>query len=222
MIKLMIAEDIDVIREDFVEFLSSHDDIFVIGQARTGQEIVQVAQLNPPDIILMDIEMESINAGIKAAEQISSLGLPSKIIYLTAHDTQDMVLTAMATGAVDYVIKDSSYEEIEKHIRAAAAGHPLMEGVAQQVILQEYQRLRHTEKGLLYFINHLSQLTQSEREIIGFLLQGYKVADIAKARVVEVATVKTQITAILKKFGVKRSVEIVRIIQGLGLEHLFN
>lgn len=221
MIKIMIAEDIDILREDLADYLNSKDDLMVIGQAGTGREIVSLVGLHPPDIVLMDIEMEDLYAGIKAAEQIAALGLDSKVIYLTAHHTQEMVLTAMATGAVDYVIKDADYQVIEAHIRAAAAGQPLMAGYAQQVILQEYQRLRHTEKGLLYFINNLSKLTQSEREIIALLLKGYKVAEIAHERVVEVPTVKSQITGLLKKFGVKRSAEIVSIIQGLGLEHLF-
>lgn len=87
--------------------------------------------------------------------------------------------------------------------------------------MQEYQRLRHTEKGLLFFINNLSKLTPSEREIITLLLHGNSISEIAKIRVVEVPTVKSQITVLLKKFGVKRSVEIVNIIKGLGLEHLF-
>lgn len=221
-IRIMIAEDIDILREDLVDYLKNNPQFDIIGEAASGREIVELAQLNPPDIILMDIEMESLYAGIRATEAITQLQLPISIIYFTAHETNEMVLTAMATGAVDYVVKGSAYSDIEKHIIAVANGTPLMEGIAQQIILQEYQRLRHTEKGLLFFINNLSTLTPTEREIIRLLLKGKTISAIAKARYVEVATVKSQITVLLKKFGVKRSVEIVNIIKGLGLEHLFN
>ncbi|MDO4432187.1 MAG: response regulator transcription factor [Aerococcaceae bacterium] len=129
-ITIMIAEDIDILREDLVDYLKQNELFEITGEASSGKEIVELAQLNPPDIILMDIEMETLYAGVRAAETIAQFNLPISIIYFTAHETNEMVLTAMATGAVDYIVKGSAYKDIERHIIAAANGTPLMEGVA--------------------------------------------------------------------------------------------
>lgn len=220
-ITIMVAEDIDLLREDMVEALNEQDDMQVIADVATGKEIVEAVLNQPPDIVLMDIEMETFNAGIKATEVINGSEVPSKVIYFTAHENQETVLTAMATGAVDYIVKGESYDEVFRHIRAVVAGRPLMQGVATELILQEYKRLKQSEKGLLYFINNISKLTNTEREIVTLLLQGYRVSQIAEHRSVELVTVKTQITGLLKKFGVSRSVEIVKTIRELNLEHLF-
>ncbi|MCW6660952.1 response regulator transcription factor [Aerococcaceae bacterium NML201209] len=221
IISIMIAEDIDLLREDLVEAINEQADLKVIADVATGKEIVEKVRELAPDIVLMDIEMETINAGIKATEAINQLNEKTKVIYFTAHENRETVLTAMATGAVDYVVKGESYEEVFRHIRAVMNGRPLMQGVANELILQEYKRLKQSEKGLLYFINNISKLTNTEREIIKLLLQEHRVAEIAKIRSVELVTVKTQITGLLKKFGVSRTLEIVTIIRELNLEHLF-
>ncbi|MCW6659389.1 response regulator transcription factor [Aerococcaceae bacterium NML191292] len=221
IISIMVAEDIDLLREDLVEAINEQADLEVIADVATGKEIVEKVRELAPDIVLMDIEMETINAGIKATETINQLNEKTKVIYFTAHENRETVLTAMATGAVDYVVKGESYEEVFRHIRAVMNGRPLMQGVANELILQEYKRLKQSEKGLLYFINNISKLTNTEREIIKLLLQEHRVAEIAKIRSVELVTVKTQITGLLKKFGVSRTLEIVTIIRELNLEHLF-
>lgn len=221
LISIMVAEDIDLLREDLVEAINEQVDLEVIADVATGKEIVEKVRERAPDIVLMDIEMETINAGIKATEAINQLNEQTKVIYFTAHENRETVLTAMATGAVDYVVKGESYEEVFRHIRAVMNGRPLMQGVANELILQEYKRLKQSEKGLLYFINNISKLTNTEREIIKLLLQEHRVADIAKIRSVELVTVKSQITGLLKKFGVSRTLEIVTIIRELNLEHLF-
>lgn len=217
----MVAEDIEILREDLIEALESQEDFEVSGEAASGKEIIEKVEADPPEIVIMDIEMESLNSGIKATEHIKRQGIDTKVIYYTAHETRETVLTAMATGAVDYVVKSESYTEIFRHIRAVANNKPLMEGIASNIILEEYQRLKQSEKSLLYFINNISSLTISEREIVALLLQGMKIGQIAKERSVEIVTVKSQITSILRKFGVSRTREVVKLIRELKLGHLF-
>lgn len=220
-ITVMVAEDITLIREDLVEELNAQMEFVVVGEATNGQEIVDLVAENPPDIVLMDIEMEDIHSGIRATERINDLNVPTKVIYLTAHESRDIVLTAMATGAVDYIVKTGNYQDVFRHIKSVVANQPLMAGVASNIILEEFKRLKKTEKSLLYFINNISALTVSEREIIGLLLKNLKINQIAKERSVEVVTVKTQITSILRKFGEARTKDIVNMIRELNLEHLF-
>ena len=132
-----------------------------------------------------------------------------------------MILTAMATGAVDYFVKGSDNELLYRHIRMAYAGTPIMSAHTQEVMLREYSRLRRNETSLLYFVNTLASLTPTERELIRYLLQGLNARQISEIRVVGQDTVKGQIHRIREKFGCTRTKEIVAHIRDLGLEHLF-
>lgn len=221
MIRILVAEDFDLLRQDICEMLSAQPDIEVVGEASSGAEMLKLALSVESDMILMDIEMENLNAGIQAAERIHDAKPDQNIIFLTAHETQRMITTAMATGAVDYIVKGCTDEEILQHIYAAYHGKPMMNSKIQETILQEYSRLRRSERSLLFFINNVSQLTAAERDLVRLLLQDNKVNDIARIRCVEVVTVKTQIKGLLHKFGCGRTKEIVSMIRELNIEHLF-
>ncbi|MHB8128127.1 MAG: response regulator [Mobilitalea sp.] len=220
-IKIMIAEDFQLLLEDLCEIINSQADMVVVGSARTGSDIVELARKTSYDFILMDIEMENMTAGITATEIIRDENKDAKVIFLTAHETKEMVLSAMGTGAIDYIVKGSAEAEILYHIRSAYKGKPMMDGKVQEVIMQEYKRLQKSEKSLFYFINNISNLTNTERVLIRMLLQKKKIKEIAQERNVELVTVKTQINSLLKKFGCTRSKEIVTIINDLNLVHLF-
>ncbi len=221
MITILIADDFDLLRQDLTELLNAQPDMKVVGQASTGAGIVELAKSVKSDMILMDIEMENMSAGIQAAEAIHAADPDRLILYLTAHDTDRMILTAMATGAVDYIVKGAEDEEVLAHIRAAAAGHPMLNARVQSTVIREYDRLRRSEQSLLFFINNVSQLTSAERELVRLLLQDKKVKEIAAIRCVEVVTVKTQIKGLLHKFGCTRTKEIVEMIRQLNISHLF-
>lgn len=221
MITVLIAEDFPVLREDLKEQLEQSGDIQVIGCAASGREIEELAMVQDADVILMDIEMETVNAGILAAEHIRDKRPEQKIIYLTAHETEQIIITAMGTGAVDYIVKGGDVETVIRHIRAAQEGHPIMEARIQETVMNEYKRLQRSEQSLLFFINNVSQLTAAERELVRLLLEDKKVKEIAQIRCVEVITVKTQIKSLLRKFGCSRSKEIVNLIRALNLSHLF-
>ncbi len=221
MISVMIADDFDLLREDMSELINAQPDMQVVGTAASGAQIIDLAKTTRCDIILMDIEMENTNAGIAAAEVIRERLPEQTIIYLTAHETQKVILSAMATGAADYIVKGCPDEELLEHIRSVYTGHPMMDSRVQEVVLEEYNRLRRSEKSLLFFINNVSQLTAAERQLVKLLLQDKKVKEIAAIRCVEVVTVKTQIKGLLHKFGCSRTKEIVQMIRELNISHLF-
>nr|WP_309099005.1 response regulator transcription factor [Fredinandcohnia onubensis] len=221
MIKILIADDFPLLVEDMAELINNQMDMTVVGTANSGQDVISLAKKVDHDIILMDIEMENTTAGIYATEIIRDLNKEEKIIYLTAHETKDMILTAMGTGAIDYIVKGTDESEILNHIRSAYKGQSLMDSKIQEVIMNEYIRLQQSEKSLLFFINNISNLTATERELIGFLLKRMKVREIARERGVEIVTIKSQINKLLKKLGVSRTKEIVKKINDLNLSHLF-
>ncbi|MEG0565899.1 MAG: response regulator transcription factor [Hungatella sp.] len=219
--KIMVVDDFELIREDLCEQIAQQPDMEVVGSAASGTQAVELAAALHPEIILMDIEMESFNAGILAAEQIRDVDPGQKIIFLTAHETDQMIITAMGTGASDYIVKGSSEEQILQHIRNVYDGKPVLTARIQKTIMQEYTRLQRSERSLLFFINNVSQLTAAERELVKLLLEGKKIKEIAAVRCVEIITVKTQIKSLLRKFGCRRTKEIVSIIQELNIMHLF-
>lgn len=221
MINILIAEDYELLREDLVEMLSNQQDIKVVGTAKNSEEIIELTHNVPFDIILMDIEMEVQFAGIYASMEILRHHEQAKIIFLSVHETKEIILNAIGTGAVDYVVKGASIEEILFHIRSVYNGKSVMMGKVNELLMEEFFRLQQTEKSLLFFVSMISKLTKSEKQLVKYLLEGKKVSEIAKLRNVEVVTVKTQLTKLLKKFQVNRTKKIVQLIRELDLEHLF-
>ena len=221
MIRILVAEDFDLIREDLCDTLEQQEDMTVVGSAATGEAIQALALDTDFDLILMDIEMETVTAGIRATERILERKPEAKVLFLTAHETDNMVLTSMGAGAVDYIVKGCDDAELFRHIRSAYAGQPLLDGKIQNLLLKEYSRLRTSERSLLFFISTVSQLTAAERELVRLLLEDRKVKEIAAIRCVEVVTVKTQIKSLLHKFGCTRTKEVVNTIRELNVTHLF-
>lgn len=221
MISILLADDFDLLREDMKELLNAQPDMQVVGEASSGAQIQKLAHKRSSDIILMDIEMEHVSAGIAAAEAIREENPDQKIIYLTIHDTKQMILDAIGTGAVDYIVKGCPEQEVLTHIRSAYEGKPMLDAKIQNLVIQEFNRLQRSERSLLFFINNVSKLTSAERELVRLLLQDMKIKEIAATRCVEVVTVKTQIKGLLHKFGCSRSKEIVKMIRQLNIQHLF-
>lgn len=221
MTRILVAEDFDIIREDLCDTLNAQDDMSVVGQAASGAQAVALAGEVDCDLVLMDIEMETTTAGIHAAEEILESNPDVMVIFLTAHETEDMILTSMGAGAVDYIVKGCPDEELLLHIRSAVAGRPMLDAKIQNMLLKEYSRLRSSEKSLLFFINSVSKLTAAERELVRLLLEDKKLKEIASLRCVELVTVKTQIKSLLRKFGCSRTKEIVETIRELNVAHLF-
>lgn len=221
MPRVLVAEDFDVIRKDLEEKISSREGWSVSAAVATGAEAVAAYAPGKVDLVLMDIEMEGQSSGIEAAEAILESVPSAKIIYLTSHDSDRLVMSAMATGALDYIVKGASGEEIFRRLEAAMKGETTLDAKVGRIVMGEYKRLRKSESALLYFIQHLGNLTPSERELTGRLLAGQKAKEIASARNVEASTVKSQIRTLLHKSECSRTSELVGLIRELGLENLF-
>lgn len=220
-IKILIAEDFSLLREDMSELINSQPDMEVVGEASSAKEIIYLAENISYDLILMDIEMEAMNAGIIATQKIRKKNPEANIIFLTAHETKEIIVAAMGTGASDYLIKGCESQEMLYHIRRSYEGRPVMQENIHETILQEFVRLQKSERSLLFFINSVSKLTPTERELIRLLLQGCKVNQIAGIRNVEDSTIKTQVKGLLNKFGCTRTKEVIQIIHELNIEYLF-
>lgn len=221
-IRVMVVEDQKILRDNLMDMLSQEDDITVCASAESGIEAVRKAAECRPEIILMDVEMETSTAGIDAAQRILSDDNAMKIIFLSVHEDSQTVIEALGTGALDYVVKNSDCRNAISHIRRAHQDIIQMETAIQKILHNEYVRLSHSTKDSMEFLKRVMMLTYSEKDIVGLLLEGLNPREISEARFTEQSTVKKHITRILRKCGMARTKDLCRLIKELQVEGFFN
>lgn len=219
-IKVLIAEDLQPIREKYVYYLGRCPEIELVGSVSSGTQAVAAALASPPDIILMDIEMETKDAGIRASREILATLPDIRIIILTVYEDDELIFSAFQLGVCDYMLKNSSNEEIIAGVKAAYEGRsPIRPEIAGK-IRSEFKRVKTYETSFLYMLNLLSSLTVTELDTLYLLSSGHTRADICAIRHVEMSTVKSQIHSILHKFKKKSISEIITSAEDLHLLEL--
>lgn len=216
-IRIMIVDDLAKISEFFEKVISSEEDMEVVGIASSGKEAIEKAEQLKPDIILMDIQMETDDAGISATKKIKENNPDIKIIMLTIHDDTDIIFNSYVAGAMDFMLKNSSVVKIIKSIRDVKANSLLMRAEVAEKILDELARLKTENNSMLYMTNLISKLTNTEIEILKLVYRGYKYKQIAQMRSVEEATVRTHVNHILTKLGFRNMKEVMKNLEDLGV-----
>lgn len=216
-IKVIIAEDLVPILNRYKKILEKDEMIEVVGAVQNGYEAIMQAALTKPDVILMDIEMESRTAGLDATREILKQLPDTKIIILTVFEEDDFVFSAFQLGVSDYLLKNAKPGEIVQSIKDAYHSCSPIRPVIANKIRQEFQRARNTEESLLFFLSLVTSLTATEMEILELLCKGYSRKDICEIRHVEMSTLKTQTHNILKKFDKKTIQEVVVLLNDLNV-----
>ena len=222
MIKVMLCDDMNEIRQYFEWVINGQSDMEVIATARSGAEAVNKAMECKPDIILMDVQMNDARDGIDATKQITKCLPDTKVIMLTIHNDDDFLIDSYVAGAVDYMIKETEVDVICDTIRSAYSNKYFVGSVIAQTVKEKFNRERSYELSVMYFINNMSRLTNAEWRILKFLYDGKKRKDIAEAEVLSEETVKFHIRNILKKLNFASSAEMVRFLKELGIFEKFN
>ncbi|WP_223282616.1 response regulator transcription factor [Neobacillus kokaensis] len=217
MIQILIADDMEAHRRRLDRIISSDKNLLLAASAKSGYEAVAFAAIKKPDIVLMDIEMESPMAGIKAASEIHKILPETKIIMLTVHQDNNIVFAAFQTGIVDYLMKSAAKEEILEAIYSAANNQSPIRPIIAEKIRLEFARIKKSEDHLTQFFKIIASLTPSELEVLKLLCSGLKRKDIAETRTVEIETIKKQISSLLKKFDKNSTKEIIQEVNELKL-----
>ncbi len=208
-IKVLIAEDVAPIRKRYLKILNSHPSIEVVGDVESGTEACALAKKLKPDVVLMDIEMECKDAGIRATGEILAENPQIKIIILTVYEEDELIFSAFRLGACDYILKNSSEEDIISGVIGAYHNSsPIRPEIADK-IRNEFQRVKTYESSFLFMLNLLSTLTPRELDTLYLLSNGYSKKDVCEMRCVEMSTVKSQVHNILKKFNKKKIADII-------------
>jgi DNA-binding NarL/FixJ family response regulator len=209
-ISVLIAEDMEPIRKRYKIILNENPNIEVVGDAGTGSEICKLAKDLAPNVILMDIEMETKDAGIRAIGEILSTMPDIKIIILTIYEEDEMVFSAFRLGACDYILKNASEDVIVNSVILAYNNQsPIRQEIASK-IRSEFVRVKTYESDFLRMLNILALLSPKELDTLYLLINGYSRKDVCKMHCVEISTVKTQIGSILKKFNKKSISDIIK------------
>lgn len=221
-IKVFIADDAAEIRSYFQMILQNEPDMEVVGTASNGKEAIEKVIKLCPDIVLMDIQMESRMAGIEAIEKIRELNPEIKSIVLTIHKKDDFLFKAYAVGAADYIIKTSSVVEIINSIRNVMVNKLMLRPDVANKIMSEYMRIKEEQGKMKETLKIMTKLTNTEYEILKLIYNGYSYKNIAQQRFVEETTIRSQIYWILKKFGLQKMKEVIQVLKGLNIFDIYD
>ncbi|MCX4972699.1 MULTISPECIES: response regulator transcription factor [unclassified Streptomyces] len=199
-IRVLIADDQQMVRQGFTVLLNTQPDIEVVGQAVDGMDaIVQVAELTP-DVVLMDIRMPELS-GIDATRRITEATPQIKVLVLTTFDLDEYVYDALRAGASGFLLKDASADQLAEAVRVVAAGDALLAPGITRRLIAEFSRLDSTPRSPLK--QRVGELTERETEVLAHIAQGLSNSEIAERLVVAEQTVKTHVGRILVKLGLR-------------------
>lgn len=197
-LRVLIADDQDLVRSGFRLILLSYEGIEVAGEARDGLEAVELAQRLAPDVVLMDIRMPRLN-GIDATRDIkANPKLPdTHVLILTTFDLDEYVYDALAAGASGFLLKDAEPDDIVDAVRVVARGDALIQPSVMRRLVETFAASRPYARPAM--AGGLSALTDREREILVLVARGLSNDDIAAQLVISPATVKTHLARIMQK-----------------------
>ena len=214
-ISVVIADDQGMVRSGFTVLLNAQPDIEVIGEAVNGREAVAHAAGLRPDVILMDVRMPVLD-GLQATRQITAMPDPPKILVLTTFDLDDYVYEALRAGASGFLLKDASARELADAVRLIAAGDALLAPGITRRLIAEFARLG-APRGPSR--ERLDGLTERESEVLALVARGMSNSEIAAHLVVAEQTVKTHVSRILMKLGLRDRTQAVVLAYETGLVH---
>ena len=211
-VRVLIADDQSLVRAGLRLVLEGHDDIEVVGEASNGHEAIFSAGRLKPDVVLMDIRMPELD-GLAATRRITAEH-PARVLVLTTYDLDEYVYDALQAGASGFLLKDTPPTQLVDGIRAVASGEALLAPTVTRRLIEEFSRIRPARAARPAA---LDDLTPRELEVLKLLARGLSNAEIAEALVLGDTTIKTLVTHVLSKLGLRDRVQAVVLAYEVGL-----
>jgi len=202
-IRVLVADDQSMVRAGFRMLLTGEQDIEVVAEASNGREAVAMAELFNPAVVLMDIRMPEID-GLEATRRILAANQAARILILTTFGLDEYVYEALRAGASGFVLKDDPAEQLISAVRTVAAGNALLSPAITKRVIRQFTRITRPAPP-----KELGELTEREREILRLIATGLSNAEIGRELYISETTVKTHVTHILQKLGLRDRVQAV-------------
>jgi DNA-binding NarL/FixJ family response regulator len=209
---VLIADDQPLVRSGFRMILEDRDDLELVGEAEDGEQAVALARALDPDVILMDVRMPSLD-GVEATRRLVDANARARILVLTTFDLDEYVYAAIRAGASGFLLKDVQPTDLVDAIRVVAAGNSLFGPAATERLVARFAQ----QVGPATPARSLDDLTEREREILRLMASGRSNAELAQELHLGETTVKTHVSAILRKLGVRDRVQAVIAAYDAGL-----
>ena len=214
-IRILLADDQQLVREGLCALLDLIPDIHVVGEAGDGTETVERARQMRPDVVLMDVRMPGLD-GVAATRRLHETCPEIKVVILTTFDDDEYVFEGLRAGAVGYLLKDVPSEQLAEAIRAAARGEAFIQPSVARKVVAEFARLterehRRREQPLV------EPLSARELEVLALVAEGLSNREIGKRLFITPGTVKNHVSNVLAKLGVRDRTQAVLQAQELGL-----
>ena len=226
-IGIVVADDHEVVRAGFAALLDTQPDFTVLGAAADGASAVRLCRSVQPDVVLMDVRMPGVD-GIEATRQLSAFDRPPKVLILTTFDLDEYVFDALRAGASGFLLKDVTAERLFEGVRVVAAGEALLAPAVTRQLISEFARLRPAPAaepapvaaaaGTAAAVPPaLAALTRRETEVLRLLAAGLSNTEISVRLVVTEETVKTHVSRVLAKLGLRDRTQAVVAAYESGL-----
>ena len=192
LISVLLVDDHSMVREGIRAFLVTQPDLSVVGEAGSGQEAIKLAQQHVPDVILMDLIMPEMD-GVEATRRVKQVSPRSQIVVLTSYHEDEHIFPALKAGALSYILKDISAQELASAVRKAAVGEAVLHPRVAARVIKELQGKRADA------LNPFTELSERELEVLKLIADGMSNADIASKLFLSEKTVKGHVSNILSK-----------------------
>ena len=211
MIGVLLADDQALVRAGFRMILDAQPEIEVVGEAGDGAEAVRLAEELRPEVTLMDVRMPGLD-GIEATARLARAANPTRVVILTTFDLDDYVYRAFRNGASGFLLKNGPPERLIEAVRAAASGEALLAPEPTRRLIERYAQAPAPGEE-----PKLADLSERELEVLRLVAQGLSNAEIAEKLYLSHGTVKTHVTRVLGKLGLRDRVQAVVLAYESGL-----
>lgn len=220
-IRVLVCDDMDYMCDIFSALINNSQTCTCVGIAKNEKEVVKEVQEKQPDVILLDMQLDTSESGIILIPIIKDVSPNSKIIVVSIHEDNEKIFKSIQLGAKDYLFKKTSPKQIISKIESVYKGEESINSVVASKILTEVKRVEQVQNSLLFLVNKMHALSEMEMMVLKLRCQGLNYEQIAEKINVEPVTVRTYVSRILKKMNYSQMNNLIDNLNDIGFMQLF-
>lgn len=220
-IRVVVCDDLKYMCMFFGDLLNSSETCECVGEANSEREVRDKVKEIQPDVVLLDMQMDTSESGIKLIPEIKELSPQTDIIVISVHEENDKIFKAIQAGARDYLFKNADPDDIIQSIENVYNGKDEIRGDIVRRILDQMRNIEEKQQSILFLVNKMRSLSERELAVVKGVCSGKTYGEIADEINTEVVTVRTYASRILKKMGYSRMSKLTEDLNALGIMRLF-